>query len=272
MLKQYLLGVSLSSQTIPRTQMLSKGVIFTAALGLLAIPGVASLERIVGGQEIDITQTPYQLSVRFQWMPICGGGLIGPKHGLSAAHCFKVPGSYSARMGSNFVESGGTIVDIKRVLLHPLRAGHPFQYDIAVLEFTKPVEFSTSIRPAMLPRQDETLPEGTSGRISGYGSTYTGQNGGSRMLRATEVVVAGLDECRSSYSPQHMVITTRMFCAGDSEGKRDSCQGDSGSPFVVSDTLYGLVSYGMDCGDPNHPGVYTNVASYRDFIQINTGI
>ncbi|XP_066149337.1 trypsin-5-like isoform X2 [Euwallacea fornicatus] len=205
-------------------------------------------------------------------MPICGGGLIGPKHGLSAAHCFKIPGSYSARLGSNLVRSGGLIVNIRRVLLHPLRTGHPFQYDIAVLEFANPVKFTTSIRPAMLPRQDETLPAGTSGRISGYGSTFTGQYGGSPMLRATEVVVAELDKCRSSYSPEHVVITPRIFCAGDSEGKRDSCQGDSGGPFVVGNILYGLVSYGMDCGDPDHPGVYTNIASYRDFIKINTGI
>lgn len=45
--------------------------------------------RIVGGQIIDISQAPYQVSIkgRFNGFHFCGGSIISLKHILSAAHC-----------------------------------------------------------------------------------------------------------------------------------------------------------------------------------------
>ncbi|XP_016322142.1 complement factor I-like [Sinocyclocheilus anshuiensis] len=63
---------------------------------------------------------------------------------------------------------------------------------------------------------------------------------------------------------------------GDLEGKVDSCRGDSGGPLVCTDAsglsyVWGIVSWGDKCGAPNHPGVYTKVAQYFDWIRSNTG-
>ena len=50
----------------------------------------------------------------------------------------------------------------------------------------------------------------------------------------------------------------------------DTCQGDSGGPLVYyskrGPRLVGIVSFGPGCGLPNTPGVYTDVAYYRDWI------
>ena len=67
-------------------------------------------------------------------------------------------------------------------------------------------------------------------------------------------------------------IYDSMICAGDlKKGGVDACQGDSGGPLVYKDAeghhvLAGLVSWGVGCGRPGYAGVYTNVASYKKWI------
>lgn len=63
-----------------------------------------------------------------------------------------------------------------------------------------------------------------------------------------------------------------MICAADA-GK-DACEKDSGGPLIDSATKeqVGVVSFGMNCGDPNYPGVYANIADQRSWITATTGI
>lgn len=70
-------------------------------------------------------------------------------------------------------------------------------------------------------------------------------------------------------------FTEKVICAGDLAGGKDSCHGDSGGPLMLpvhQDGKFpyyeiGIVSYGIKCGRPQLPAVYTNVAHFADWIQ-----
>ena len=60
---------------------------------------------------------------------------------------------------------------------------------------------------------------------------------------------------------------------------KDSCSGDAGGPVICSKSheyygheleLKGLVSWGLGCGAPGYPGVYTKVFPFIDWIRTQT--
>lgn len=63
---------------------------------------------------------------------------------------------------------------------------------------------------------------------------------------------------------------------GTEDGSIDACKGDSGGPLVCQDVnnvtyVWGIVSWGENCGKPEFPGVYTRVANYFDWISNYVG-
>ncbi|RXM96084.1 Transmembrane protease serine 5 [Acipenser ruthenus] len=88
-------------------------------------------------------------------------------------------------------------------------------------------------------------------------------------LKEAAIPLISTKKCNSSCMYEGE-ITPRMLCAGYPEGKIDACQGDSGGPLVCQDEniwrLVGVVSWGTGCAEPNHPGVYTKVAEFLDWI------
>lgn len=65
------------------------------------------------------------------------------------------------------------------------------------------------------------------------------------------------------------------FCAGD--GGKDSCDGDSGGPFMIEkeyNDISSYIQYGIESRGPKQcgsgvPGVYTNVMEYMEWILNN---
>ena len=51
------------------------------------------------------------------------------------------------------------------------------------------------------------------------------------------------------------------------QGGADSCQGDSGGPLSCNGKLAGIVSFGIGCGRPMYPGIYTKVEKYTSWIE-----
>ncbi|NXR45501.1 ACRO protein, partial [Hippolais icterina] len=68
------------------------------------------------------------------------------------------------------------------------------------------------------------------------------------------------------------------LCAGYPQGSIDTCQGDSGSPLTCKDNgadyywLVGMYSWGRGCDNPRHPGIYTSVQHFYNWILLQTGL
>jgi hypothetical protein len=97
----------------------------------------------------------------------------------------------------------------------------------------------------------------------------------SRLMQV-ELPLVATDECRTSNEGVGGVIDGRTLCAGFPQGGKDTCQGDSGGPVVVYTSRarwvqIALVSWGIGCARKTHPGVYTRVSSFSDWIRATVG-
>lgn len=223
--------------------------------------------RVVGGVEARIEDFPYQVSVQYAWRHICGGALIGSKFILTAAHCtdgVTDPNLFKIRAGSSLHNSGGIMRSVRRIYQHPQYNSINIDYDVTVLEMNNPIFFSKIARPVPLIDAGIVVQNGAMSIVSGWG--YLSENGqGPQKLHAVEVPIVSRERCNKAYGEG--VITERMICAGHiDEGGKDACQGDSGGPLVSNGKLVGIVSWGYGCARPKFPGVYTNVAAIRDYV------
>ncbi|XP_039746144.1 trypsin-2-like [Pararge aegeria] len=226
---------------------------------------------IVGGQNVTIQEFPYQaylLLKRGRQFFQCGGSIISTRYILTAAHCLTGTTKVIARVGSTDSDIGGTQYTSRDFKSHPRYRRATFDYDIGYIRFEAILIDGVNTAIVTLAENGAPIRSGTILTVSGWGATE--EDGSvSENLMAVQVPVVSNARCRQSYN----TITPRMICAGEPEGGRDSCGGDSGGPAVTNERVqFGIVSNGIGCARPGIPGVYTNVASLRDWIRRNTGV
>ncbi|CAH2237357.1 jg12071 [Pararge aegeria aegeria] len=224
-------------------------------------------DKIVGGDEVDINLYPYHAAYGTN----CGGAIIDKKWVITAGHCGKKP---FVKIGSKYLNQGRKVF-VKNSFIHPMWGAkakeHPFDYDFQLLELAEPLKFNENVQPVELAHIEDML-IGKIVTVTGWGNTE--ENGPySNVLRAVRVPIISKENCQRVPFPYFRgALTSRMFCAGFSEGKKDACQGDSGGPAVAHDRLLGMVSFGYGCATPGSYGVYSKVAKVRSWIQDVTGL
>lgn len=259
--------------------------ILPADCGMRAVHGytdpTASEARVLTGSIVQMGSYPWQASIRVRtslksvhW---CGAVIISPLHVLTAAHCLQdfMKAAYFVRVGdydTEVFEESEQEVLIDEIYIHEgFNKGLRLNSDIALLKLkSRGIMLSDMVQPICLPEPNSTYPPGLNCTISGWGSVRSPKSGHSRLLRASWVPILPQETCRAPFVYGDRTITDAMFCAGYLDGGADSCKGDSGGPLVCLTegvfTLYGIISWGQDCGQPNKPGVYTNVAAHREWI------
>ncbi|KAK4293334.1 hypothetical protein Pmani_013062 [Petrolisthes manimaculis] len=169
----------------------------------------------------------------------------------------------------------------------------PFSHanDIALIRIHTPVLYNERIRPINLPpcryeddfhpnptnhyncwnhdfdlhKVDEQLLDDVWHVITGWGRTAEANDMSSVVMKAT-VPLLSQAECAAAYPS--MPLTQSMICAGNlTYGGLDPCQGDWGGPLISSSGyIRGVSSWGVGCGRPGLPAIYTDVAKYNNWI------
>ena len=255
--------------------------IFTASgvSGYVAAqPGNDDDDRIINGQEVNITKVPWQVAVVSSSEPndfyaqSCGASILSENWILSAAHCFVFEDQPSTAAADIEILAGVTTlgeassrISVQQIIAHPSYDPSTTNNDIALLKLAAPVGLNgTSKKPIALPfeQQKATWPAAdTPATVSGWGNTSTtGSAYPSALMAAVVDVLTTPSETQcGSYSTSAYLANT-MLCAAEMTVGKDACQGDSGGPLAVEVSgawiRAGLVSWGYGCADPQYPGVY----------------
>ncbi|XP_023282098.1 uncharacterized protein LOC111669859 [Seriola lalandi dorsalis] len=249
-----------------------------------------SAGRILGGQNAVLGEIPWQLLIK---RPSRGGAsLINDRWAVTAAHVVEGVEETSLQLYGGLVDGKKTaveasdivVMDSEKIIIHPgYDTSSPperrtnFDNDIALIRLASRVNFGPTLLPICLPTVNRGMVENEQGTVSGWGITEVRNTfAKSRILKYAHIGVYSLNVCRDTpySSPNNrMTFTDNMFCAG-AEGK-DSCQQDSGGPFVLPMlstgsgpyNLVGIVSWGSRCNERKFKGYYTKVENYVDWIK-----
>ncbi|KAF9801681.1 hypothetical protein SFRURICE_018238 [Spodoptera frugiperda] len=243
--------------------------------------------RIVGGVETAVNEFPWVARLSLNNKFYCGASLINDRYVLTAAHCVKTFMWFMIKVTlGEHNRCNTTHRPVTRFVVELV--SHNFSFatfrdDIAVLKLNEPVQVTDTVKPVCLPKSDgSNLPklwpiltdktyEGVKAMAAGWGTVAEGKNH-SCYLQEVDLPILSNEACKNANYTSQM-IGDGMLCAGYPEiGKKDTCQGDSGGPLSAerNDKRHeqlGVVSWGIGCGRPGYPGVYTRVTKYVDWIR-----
>ncbi|CAL8101304.1 unnamed protein product [Orchesella dallaii] len=222
---------------------------------------------IVGGTPANKNEFPWLVHLQIGGS-FCGGSLISMDTVLTAAHCVYRSSAGSIRViaGDHYLNTNeGTEQESEALLVKWHEGYNPNSYtgtnDIALVKLAKNLTRTAAVDLISLPESSFIIDAAVQGIAAGWGTTSYESSISNTLLKVSVPIVIN-EICGNVYN-----LTNTQFCAG--ENGKDSCQGDSGGPFLCNNrnVICGIVSYGIGCGSPNYPGVYTKVSSHVDWIK-----
>ncbi|XP_078282719.1 transmembrane protease serine 5-like [Rhinoraja longicauda] len=231
---------------------------------------------IVGGHEAAKGSWPWQATLYQNYKHTCGASILNQYWLITAAHCvYRSPLARYWRVYVGILDrevilfTGHPTFAVEKIIYSNSYNHETHDYDIALMKLTRPITFSNMVRAICLPRFNQQIVPGRKCWISGWGFASADAYDTENILKEASVPLISTERCNSSCM-YNGALTPRMLCAGYREGKVDACQGDSGGPLVCEGMnawhLIGVISWGLGCAEANHPGVYTKVSEFREWI------
>lgn len=115
-------------------------------------------------------------------------------------------------------------MNVERIINHQNYSRRNQDYDIALIELTHSLVFSSFVQAIALPNVNEDISDDTYCIVTGFGEKRRFTFFQRTELRAVEVPIVNQIKCFNNYK-MYGEITPRMLCAG--MGGKDACQGNS---------------------------------------------
>ncbi|CAL4061058.1 unnamed protein product, partial [Meganyctiphanes norvegica] len=247
---------------------------------------LTNLAKIVGGTTQRRFDAPWLVSLQLRengrLRHNCGGVLLAEDYVLTAAHCFKLHGrsSYIIRIGEYNLNSRDSDQEdflIEKIFVHDeFDTNVEFNNDIAILKVSRKngrgIKFSRSVQPACLPEERASYETLRDCNIAGWGTTSENAAPIPQPLpRTADVRIYDMKTCIGPGRYGAYEVTSGMVCAGQLDGRVDTCTGDSGGPLTCKvggqHILYGITSWGKGCGRRGQPGMYTRMTKFLRWIK-----
>lgn len=131
---------------------------------------------IIGGQNAEVGQFPFQVSFRNKVSNkhYCGGSILTSRFLVQATHCLNHgngdPDYIYAVVGTISLLEGGVIVGIDRIIIRDDYDPDWAENDISLLRTSEEIIFTDLIQPISLPTQNILVGENVAVIESGWGS------------------------------------------------------------------------------------------------------
>ncbi|XP_066486488.1 LOW QUALITY PROTEIN: serine protease 53, partial [Tiliqua scincoides] len=223
---------------------------------------------------------PWYVSLRHEGQHVCGGSLVAEDWIVTAAQCFigkqdtegweVLLGEQQVGMDQKWQEKR----TLRKIVLHGAYVDMKEGYDIAMALLSHPVVFNDSIRAICAPYSTHQFPFGSTCWTRGWSLYPDSLHMRNSSSGGVEVKLLGPQNCNCIYNKtskpgNEISITSDMLCATPYESTMH-CEEGIGEPLICNERgkwfLAGISSFGKGCGTVVHPGVYTRVSAYQNWM------
>nr|XP_023022219.1 trypsin-7-like [Leptinotarsa decemlineata] len=254
-------------------------------LGLFTTESCRGLEqnlRVYGGEEVEVDEIPYIVSIMFRNIYFCGGAILSEDWIITAAHCV-VDNSDDLEIYAGFVDMENPTDDmqlskVEEAFIHPLygHKKHSITHDVALIKLKTKFNLSEAVAPISIIEEDEledVINHQESGTISGWGANDMSVL--AKFLHSGTVRLESDEDCAKRDTPDCENFQPEAHLCS-SLGTEDSPQAvagvwDDGSPLVVRNKLAGLVlqgKYAQKGKCEYYATTYARLPFYKSFIEV----
>lgn len=244
---------------------------------------MVSLSKIIDGVDVPVSAFSFIALIVAQpklglMRFLCSGSYLGNNTVISAAHCFQrgmQPADYQIHFLEQSADFDYNINSTRKVRsfhVHPQFDSNALSHDLAIIELEDEGPLNV---PALSILQDPACyvsyeKYGTELQILGYGTTKPPLLRGSPYhLHIGDVFTVDPKYYQNTLNHfDDTMLLARGKELDESGHVTDACYADSGGPlFSRNDSvLVGAVSWGIQCGLPQFPGVYSRISASIDWL------